>query len=264
MRGAAPTFHRAVPRRTLLKALYGTLAALTIAACDRADSGAAPTESAADPRLALVPDSLGAPSASFSVAGASAAAAPSGRKVLLFHSDPNQVAYVRSSLAATGLFAAEDIAALGIGSTPPTLEQLAAYDCAIVWTSVAPANPAGNGDRLRQYVDAGGGVVLLPFAYSERSDPWEMQGGIMADGYSPLDLSTTRETVFPRSLNFATALASDPVLEGVADFTFGGNSTYLALTLDPGATLVASDNFGAPLIAMSRSRRVAGINVYPG
>lgn len=187
-----------------------------------------------------------------------------GRRVLLLNADGGQGPFLESQLVATGRFTTGDIDIMDLPSTPPSLATLQNYGCIIVWTNFAPPSPVANGDRLREYVDAGGGVVLAVYGYSSPNDPWEIQGGITNPGYSPFDLTTTRQFAFPRSLNFGTALTSHPILSGVADFTYGGNSNYVNLALDPGATLVASDNFGLPLIAVSASEKVAGINVYPG
>ena len=86
----------------------------------------------------------------------------------------------------------------------------------------------------------------------------------MEDGYNPLDLTDLSMLPFPRSLDFATARIEHPILRGVFDFTYGGNPNYVVVTLDPGALLVASDDFGVPLIAVNHSNRVAAINVYFG
>ncbi len=86
----------------------------------------------------------------------------------------------------------------------------------------------------------------------------------MGPGYSPFVNSNVGLSPFPRSLDFTTALLSHPMLNGVTDFTYGGNLNYTPVSLDPGALLVGSDSFAVPLLGISASGRVAGVNVYPG
>ena len=186
-------------------------------------------------------------------------------KVLLFHgNDPSGAGSLETNLIATGLLTADDIDIMGMTSTLPPLATLSNYDCIIVFTDGSPSNPVANGDRLKEYVQAGGRVVLSTYALSLPTDPWEMQGGIMDDGFNPLDLTNTRQEAFPRSLDFGTAQTSHCLLNGVSDFDYGGNYNYCDVTLDPGATLIGSDNYGIPLIAINASGNVIGINLYPG
>ena len=190
-----------------------------------------------------------------------------GKHVLLYHSDgPSGASFLKSQLVATGQLTAPEIDIYRMTTTPLSLSNMLEYHCLIVWTNSSPPNPVGQGNRLKEFVDAGGTVAILTYGYSSPTSPWELQGGIMSDGYSPLDLTTTRLSyyAFPRSLDFGTALTGHPILNGVTDFTYGGNSNYVKVTLDPGATLVGSDSFGVPLIAVSASGNVVGINLYPG
>jgi hypothetical protein len=186
-----------------------------------------------------------------------------GRRVLLYHSDVGAL-FFEAQLVATGLYDAADIDILEMTNPPPAVETFQAYDCVYVWTNFPPPSPVAQGDRLREYVDLGGGVILATFAYSPTSRPWQMQGGIMDPGYSPLVNSDMALSAFPRSIDFTTALLGHPMLDGVTDFTYGGNSNYTEVSLDPGAELVGSDDFGVPLLALSASGAVAGVNVFPG
>ena len=45
-------------------------------------------------------------------------------------------------------------------------------------------------------------------------------------------------------------LTNHQLLDGVLDFGYGSNSIYQKTTLDSGATLVGSDNYGVPLLAL--------------
>jgi hypothetical protein len=139
------------------------------------------------------------------------------------------------------------------------------YGCVVVWTNNTPPQPAQVGDALKQYVLAGGRVVIATYGYSAPANPWELQGGIMEHSFSPFVLTSNRQFFPPdKTLNFGTALLSHPIMTGVTDFTYGGNSNYVDVTLDPGATLIGSNNDGAPVIGINAAGNVVGINLYPG
>ena len=192
-------------------------------------------------------------------------ASASGAKVLLLHADSEEsAARFENRLVGTGLYTAADIEHRMMTSTPPLLATLSNYDCVVVWTNTVPPAPAAHGDRLKEYVEAGGGVVLSTYALSPTFRPWKMLGGITEDGYYPLDVTNTTLKRFPRWLDFGTALTTHPILEGVSDFSYGGNDNFAKVTLDPGALLIGRDNKGVPLIAISASGQVVGINVHPG
>lgn len=184
--------------------------------------------------------------------------------MLLIHADSGGDAVVESGLVATGEFTAAQIDSHHLASGLPSLATVSGYDCAVVWTNQIPPDPVGIGDLLKDYVLAGGGVVLTTYALSAPMNPWEVQGGIMEDGFNPLDPSNTALTSFPRALNFSTALLSHPILNGVTDFTYSGNSNFVEVSLDSGAVLVGRDNFGVPLIGVNSLGNVAAFNIWRG
>lgn len=188
----------------------------------------------------------------------------SGYKALLYHSDGSgSASSFKNALIATGQFGPADIDIIQMSSTPTSLSDLQEYDCVYTWTNyVAPAIIA-HGDRLAEYVDVGGGVILLTYGLSPTNKPWHMQGRIMSAGYSPFANTTVSLSSFPRNLDFGSAMIDHPLLENVFDFVYGGNSNYGEVTLDSGAVLVASDNYGVPLLATNANSSVAAINLFP-
>lgn len=196
-----------------------------------------------------------------SVSGAEDASG--GKRALLYASD-GYLGSLRDGLVRTGAFASSDVSMLQMPSSPPSLDFLKQFDCIIVWTNNSPPNPQAQGDRLKEFAMAGGRVVISTYGYSSPDTWWELEGGIMENGFSPLGITRTRQTAFPRSLDFATARRDHPLLAGVEDFSYGGNSNYVDVTLDAGATLVARDNHGIPLVAINAAESVVGINLYPG
>ncbi|MGQ0561267.1 MAG: Ig-like domain-containing protein [Gemmatimonadota bacterium] len=191
----------------------------------------------------------------------------SNGRVLLINADGGQGSFVRTNLVSTGLFASENIDDVTMGSTPTAMTTLSGYGAVFVWTNFSPSNPVAWGDRLKEYVDAGGKVVMAVYAYSNLGDPWDIQGGIMTAGYSPLVNTNDRYNLFQneqRTLNFSTALTSHQILAGVTEFQYGGNSNYTRPQLAAGATLVANNNDGIPLIGINTAGSVIGFNLYPG
>ena len=185
--------------------------------------------------------------------------------VLLYFSDGTSAGEdLRANMAETGLIPAAEIFLAPMTSPPIPLASLVEFGCVIAWTNSSPPGPVALGDRLKEFVDAGGRVVLAIYGYSLPTDPWELQGGIMSPGYSPFVPQNVRLTQFPRELDFMTAVTGHPLLSGVTEFSYGGNSNYSQVTLDTGATLVGSDNFGVPLIGVNAAGTVTGINLYPG
>ncbi len=189
----------------------------------------------------------------------------SGLKALLYHSDnPSFSNSVEGALVGTGQFGATDIDIFSmLTSGVASLAFLQNYDCVYVWTNQVAPSVVAQGNRLKEYVDAGGGVILATYALSKTQNPWEMQGGIMGPGYSPLVNTTTTLGSFPRVLDPGSALTGHPFVAGVVGFANGGNSNFGKVTLDPGALLVASDTAGDPLLAVSSAGDVAGINIFP-
>ena len=195
------------------------------------------------------------------------ASATAGVSVLLLHSDlGGKGNSFKDELVSTGLYSASDIDVNGqmrTNNVPPSLASLSAYDCVMVWSNFRPRRPADYGNRLKEYVQSGGGVVLLAFALSRPNNLWEMKGGIMDDGFNPLDLTQNNPNTAPRSLDFGSALSMHPILSGVSNFTFGSNFNLTRATLDAGALLVGKDDWGDPIIAVNDAGNVAGINVFP-
>ena len=185
-------------------------------------------------------------------------------KVALVNADSGSAIGMRNYLISTSRFSQVDL--IDAGSFTPSLAQLQQYDSVFVWSNFTFANSTLLGNVLKQYSDGGGGVVLAVYAIGVPSDPWNIDGGITLPGYNPLVMTSNRAFTFNRSLNFATAQTGHPVLEGVSNFTYGLNSNGTLPTVDPGADLIASDNFGFPLIAARETSlfRIVGINVWPG
>ena len=140
-----------------------------------------------------------------------------------------------------------------------TLAELSAYDSVLVYSNSTPYDSSGLGNLLKQYVDAGGIVVLSTYGLSSS---WAVTGGIQDAGYSPFDVNGSTDVTGSLSL----VVPSDPIFNGVnlGAVSFFHNSNYANPTLDSGATLLATDGNGVAMIAVNSNRNVYGFNIFPG
>lgn len=136
----------------------------------------------------------------------------------------------------------------------PRLADLLGFDAVAAFDNFTFLDPAALGDTLAAFADRGGGVVLGEFCFTTG---WRMQGRIMTNQHA---------TLVPGATNFrldslGPHRSSHPVMAGVqqvADF-------YRAsATLAAGAETIARWRDGRPFVAVSASRKVVGLNQYPG
>lgn len=189
-----------------------------------------------------------------------ALAGPRKPKVVIVHSiDPASAANVQSTLLSSGLFEAVDTINAGTGGTTPTLAQLTSYDAALVTNADPWADRDLLGTTLKQYVDAGSGVVQTTFTVNGAATG-SLGGGWTAD-YNCITFSGT--TGGSASLG-TIAQPNHPIMNGVATFS-GGSAGYrpVGTALTPGATLVASWSDGKPLVAVGPKINRADLGFYP-
>ncbi|GAB4152235.1 MAG: hypothetical protein Fur0021_16770 [Candidatus Promineifilaceae bacterium] len=192
-------------------------------------------------------------------AGRPTPAAPDTPRVLLL-TQGGTPATAETALVATGLFTVDDIDIL---DSPPSLSlsQLLPYDAVLVWTNSAFSNPVTVGNVLRDYVDAGGGVVIGTYAYS---NSWAMQGGILNPDYSPF-LPASQQSVSGVLDMASITKPNHRIFEGIAVApTYWSNSNYSDPSLNVGGVLLAQDTAGNNLVAENSTGKVVGIVIYPG
>jgi hypothetical protein len=162
-----------------------------------------------------------------------------------------------NEMLATGAFDSVDAFHSLFGT--PEAEQLAGYDVILNYTDNTPQNPTLLGDRLADYVDGGGNLVLCTYSFSS---PWAVGGRIMTAGYSPLVNLGQNTTVSSR---IVPELPGDPVFQGVdlSALTFFSNFNFARPGLEDGSTLLATDGAGVRMMARNAASTVIGINVHP-
>ena len=179
--------------------------------------------------------------------------------VLLLASD-NSISNAETALISTGLFTDADITQMPF-PTSITLIDLTPYDVVLVWSDNTFTNPVNIGDVLKEYVDAGGGVVLGHYAYSTS---WAIQGGILDPNYSPF-LPAVGTTVSGELDLSSLTVPNHPIFEDITiNPTYWQNTNYSNPPLNSGGILLAMDTFGNNLVAENATGSVVGIAVYPG
>jgi hypothetical protein len=146
--------------------------------------------------------------------------------VLVVHADYASFALdVQATLRGTGAFSAVDLFDASAGT--PTAAQLAAYHAVLTYSNNPFNNSVLLGDRLAEYHDRGGGVVVAMFG-NQGSDATRLKGafGDAANGYALLDYALGGHT-FPLD-SLGNVLEPDsPLMSGVATFaaSWGYRST---------------------------------------
>ena len=149
-------------------------------------------------------------------------------------------------------------------SEGPSLSFLREYDAVLVFTDPPPADPEQLGDVLADYVDAGGKVVMCPYATVNN---WRVEGRIMTSGYCPFlpqPASGTTDDEWQINGN-DLELPLHPIFSGtdVFNLKFWVNDNIPIPVLDTGATVLAYDTYDNPAIAINANGNVMAINFYP-
>jgi hypothetical protein len=154
----------------------------------------------------------------------------------------------------------------------PTVDEMNAYDAILCWTVNTLSTRVTIGDRLADYVDNGGGLVLAQGALS-RSTLGAIEGRIMTPGYSPLTPAGPSLDISNRRIDFfSLTFPLHPIFNGtdVLDMCYQSQPNWSAPNLDPGASLIAlSIDCNPPSdtsfngIAISANEKVVALNIYP-
>lgn len=175
-------------------------------------------------------------------------------KVAVVSSEANAafVADVVAKISSSNVFSAVDN--LDARLSTPSLNTLLNYDAVLVYSSTSMLDPVTLGNRLADYVDAGGGVVSMPQVNA--SVPL---AGRWTSGYLIIDPTGQAH---PNVSLGSVAIQTHPIMIGVtalaATQAFQSTGALVA-----GSTLVASWSNGAPLVATSTLPGRADLNFYP-
>jgi hypothetical protein len=169
---------------------------------------------------------------------------------------------VKAKLDGTGAFALVDI--FNVQATAPTAAELAAYDAVLAFSNSVSANTTELGDRLADYWDAGGRVVVALGA--NLVEPVGLGGRWLSGGYQLLNLTSLSATnVTAQNGQLLIDEPSSPLVVGVANFTA---TSAIRSTDAPvsGAVVVARwGPSGDPLIirGVKDGRNLVSLNFFP-
>ncbi|OGC94862.1 MAG: hypothetical protein A2W25_14155 [candidate division Zixibacteria bacterium RBG_16_53_22] len=135
----------------------------------------------------------------------------------------------------------------------PSLTFLQQYDAAVVWSNYAFSDPTMMGNRLADYLDSGGGVVLLQFCFAIN---WELQGRIMSS-YCPYAAGANRHATRIMGWYMPGHFLMTGV-NAISDY-FTAN-----VTIQNGGVTVASWDDSSPFVAYNPNNHMVAINGYIG
>jgi hypothetical protein len=138
----------------------------------------------------------------------------------------------------------------------PSLATLQAYDAVLVWTDVVPDFPTLTSNRLADYVDSGGGLLVSTFWGQEMGNI----GRLGTPGYLPLNNPDPGST---SAAALGAHNASDPLFKDVSSLSASLYRGDYFPGLAAGATLAGSWDDGKPLAAYNSTHKVVQITLYP-
>lgn len=144
-------------------------------------------------------------------------------------------------------------------TSTPTLAVLNTFDAVMVWSNFGYADGELLGDRLADFVDGGGGLVIAVFSIG-LIGTGRLEGAVVQEPYLAMD-STTNEQGVTESATLL--LATHPVFDGVA--SFDGPTRATTATVPAGAHLIAEWSGGEPLAATRATvdGRIVALNFWP-
>ncbi|HEQ79053.1 MAG TPA: hypothetical protein ENN76_02170, partial [Euryarchaeota archaeon] len=175
--------------------------------------------------------------------------------ILLAASDTN-IQTVQTYLQATGGDKFHNIDIYDTRYGTPTVEQLLAYDAVLVWTNFGPQNAVLLGDNLADYMDQGGGVVMMTFG---NTVSWGVSGRYFSDMYGATPRS---DNVYNYSNLGTVFIPNHPIMTGINGVSCNFNSGTTEIV--PGAVRVANDNLGNTLVATNEPAGITGKAVTLG
>lgn len=135
----------------------------------------------------------------------------------------------------------------------PSLELLQQYEAVCVWSNYVFEDAPMLGNRLADYVDMGGGVVINQFSFTTG---WNLEGRLM-DSYSPFGLGSCQFTT--RNLGWYNP--DSPLMDGVDAVT---DYFMSSVSIEHGGVTVASWDDSTPFVAYNPDHDVVAINGYVG
>jgi hypothetical protein len=184
-------------------------------------------------------------------------------KVLILHaegySDDDEWALdIKTKLSAFPDFSTIDL--LSMLPHTPSLSTLQQYNSILVETDYS-VNQVAWGDVLSDYVDGGGGVVVMVFS---DTSSWGFTGRFVSTGKNLLSHSDSNVYPYQEMFLGTRVIPNHPILEGVTSFA-GGSASYhmIQSTTLNGGIIVARWSDNSVFAAVSPSGKVVELNFFP-
>ena len=137
----------------------------------------------------------------------------------------------------------------------PSLELLQQYDAVSVWSNYPFDDPQLMGNRLADYVDMGGGVVIGQFSFLNQTN-YGLEGRLV-NSYSPFGLGAMAGSI--QSMGWHNP--NSPLMQGVNEVT----DRYMSdVSMENDGVAVASWEDSTPFVAYNPDHDVVAINGYYG
>jgi len=137
----------------------------------------------------------------------------------------------------------------------PTLAELSAYDVVFVSTNWPILDANALGDRLADFIDMGGRVVLTMSSWIDGPFSWDVVGRFASGGYHPFVPADTR---MHASKSLGVFDAAHPLMSGVSALSVTFSSSPATTQ---GTYVVATWDDGSPAVAVKGN--VVALNVLP-
>ena len=166
---------------------------------------------------------------------------------------------VQTGLMATGAFSVVDI--FNAGPATPTLMQLQAYDAVLLWSTFTWNNPTALGDRLGDYWDGGGRVVI---ALDDGRNPIAGRFGLAQNGYRLIKavqpLTGTADSLGTIFEPMSPLVAGVAVFNAASAWRSGGN-----VVLNGGIVVAEWKTSHDPLVVRGvvKGRNRVDLNFFP-
>lgn len=185
-----------------------------------------------------------------------------GTSLLVYSGSADEANHVKTLIDSVGALPGDvDLHDAGFGT--PHLNTLQGYESVMVWLDDPFLDGNALGDNLADYVDGGGGVVVMSFANAQG----ELGGRFLSDGYHPIIPSAPAA---PESLTLGTVKdVSHPIMLAVLAFSGGTASYHVSGPAAAGTTTIAEWSDGTPLIVERPQDSggtggiIIGLNMYP-
>ncbi len=191
-----------------------------------------------------------------------------------------------SAAGAVGILGADDAASLSdvagylareldfltlevidVSSHTPSASELNAFAAVLVWADSGFADAEALGDRLADYADRGGGVVVAAVSFDapDPFDPDTLGGRFFSGGYYAIEPGVNN-VIGERRVLGSVGDPAHPLMRGVAKIDGGPRTHYSPTTaLSAGARALASWDDGSALAAVKtlNGARRADVNLFP-